>query len=345
MQYPIIKYPKIYGHVMEEQIPVPDFPKKPEKPSKQEGQFGGFTIAGIFVVIIEAMVGASIEVIGVTMSFFFIVDIFSWISDSSKKSNNYKHLLEEYNLEIKKYEEKLIEHRLSVLKIRNSTDTLDYRKKRFLDYIKLTSRPREKYINMNRGKSEIFFYKVLLRWFPTKIFTDHIISRFEDAEPYIPDYIFQDEGSNMHIDIEIDEPYMLNSHEPIHYLEDGTHSDETRDAFFQSMGWFVIRFSEEQVVKYPEACCQVIADLIFEIIGQDFRKDQISSLKEKDCWDYKIALDLAHLRYRENYLNTVEFVKDIIYNQLNSTNERIKLDEIYEKPKKEIDNDFYDLPF
>ena len=46
--------------------------------------------------------------------------------------------------------------------------------------------------------------------------------------------------------------------------------DNQRNQFFLEKNWVVIRFSELQVVKYPDSCCKAIARIISQITG-DYR--------------------------------------------------------------------------
>ncbi len=82
------------------------------------------------------------------------------------------------------------------------------------------------------------------------------------------------------MDIEIDEPYVLNTGEPIHFdyckkytkfRIDRTYQsiDAYRNSLFQMHGWFVVRFTEEQVFNHSEACCKFLSQIIF-LITEDF---------------------------------------------------------------------------
>ena len=312
-QYPIVLNPDFYEMVLQSEISVPEPPKEPELPRRQDGNFGGITIAGVFVVIIEAMFRTPIAAIIITLIVFLIWDFFYWIVNSEKNSNVYTERMREYNIQKEKYGNELVKHNKLVKKLRNSTDTSKYRKRLLMEKIKSTSRPREKIQNTNRGTSELFFLKILLKWFPDRIFTNYIINKFDSNRAYQPDFIFQDSKTNLHIDIEIDEPYVLNSLKPIHYIENGLHIDISRDEYFTSKGWAVIRFSEEQIVKYPNECCQLIAENIYNFTGLDFRKKDISLLPKVECWDIETSLNYVTKKYREKYLKNIDFISSENY--------------------------------
>lgn len=120
----------------------------------------------------------------------------------------------------------------------------------------LTNEPKRLRRMVQRGRSEEQFYNALVRHFG-KNFIRKSMQLGEFASPYAPDFCFINAATGMHIDIEIDEPYVGDSKEPIHYRG----KDSDRNAFFTQNGWFVIRFSEEQIVKYPTACCTQIEAL------------------------------------------------------------------------------------
>jgi very-short-patch-repair endonuclease len=120
----------------------------------------------------------------------------------------------------------------------------------------LTNEPKRLRRTAQRGRSEEQFYNALSRHFG-KNYIRKSMQLGDFASPYAPDFCFIDAATGMHIDIEIDEPYVADSKEPIHYRD----KDTDRNAFFTQNGWLVIRFSEEQIVKYPAACCTQIEAL------------------------------------------------------------------------------------
>lgn len=106
--------------------------------------------------------------------------------------------------------------------------------------------------------------------------------------------------NNLYIDIEIDEPYSMDSRLPIHCIG----SDDYRNTYVTSQGWEVIRFAENQIVEYPEKCLSTIIDVIKHIKRGKFGKPFID-YNEKwitPQWDEKTAMDMAKRNYRESYL-------------------------------------------
>lgn len=154
-----------------------------------------------------------------------------------------------------------------------------------------------------RGQSESKFESYLRQYFRGKINTGLTVQPDYDKEfPYIPDFAYIDLDSNLHIDIEIDEPYRLDNKQPIHYL--GLEKEEVRDRLFINSLWIVIRFSEEQIIKYPQSCCKTIAEVISNITGDNSILEPFinTSILEYDPrWTYEEALKMAENNYRETY--------------------------------------------
>lgn len=87
---------------------------------------------------------------------------------------------------------------------------------------------------------------------------------------YTPDFAYVNMLREVYLDIEVDEPYTPRQPKtsdqiiPTHYVG----KDDLRDRFFQQNGWAVIRFSERQVLLYPERCCKVIGEMVAELSAE-----------------------------------------------------------------------------
>lgn len=103
-----------------------------------------------------------------------------------------------------------------------------------------------------RGKSEDSFFSYLMEKFPKYV----KINRKKG--PYYPDIVLCVDDYN-YIDIEIDEPYELLENKEIHYIGCG---DEDRNDYFTSKDWFVLRFSEQNIIDNIQECVQLIDNLI-----------------------------------------------------------------------------------
>ncbi|MEQ9552360.1 MAG: hypothetical protein RIM23_22445 [Coleofasciculus sp. G3-WIS-01] len=120
---------------------------------------------------------------------------------------------------------------------------------------------------------------------------------------YSADFILVHQPTGLAIDIEIDEPYEGRTGKPHHCVDRG--KDSQRNRFFLERNWVVIRFSELQVVKYPDSCCKAIARVVAQITG-DYRGlvrlQSIDDLTLHKQWTVKEARYMAKTRFRNSYL-------------------------------------------
>jgi very-short-patch-repair endonuclease len=154
-----------------------------------------------------------------------------------------------------------------------------------------------------KGKSEAKFEQYLNRYFPRQIYTDLALIIPNFKHPYTADFTYINKEIKLFIDIEIDEPYIYNTREPRHYI--GYWKDQIRNDFFNNKGWIVIRFSEEQVVRYPDSCCKFIAQQIAEITGNSAITNQFAQtpdLQPQQQWTEKEAIEMAYRKERDDYL-------------------------------------------
>lgn len=121
---------------------------------------------------------------------------------------------------------------------------------------------------------------------------------------YVPDFVLYHERANLYIDIEIDEPYVIESRKPIHYI-DGR--DLVRDKYIINNGWVVIRYSERQVYKHLE---EIIKDLESKINWLTYDDVRPTSLSLDNRWTEEEAKRLAEENYREKYLGITTAIKE-----------------------------------
>ncbi|HSF75438.1 MAG TPA: hypothetical protein VLA84_16715 [Microcoleus sp.] len=158
---------------------------------------------------------------------------------------------------------------------------------------------------VQQGVSEKQFFVYLCRYFSG--FYDFCMgSEFPipgTSLCYTADFILVHQLTGLAIDIEIDEPYDGRTGKPHHCVDRG--KDSQRNQFFLQRNWVVIRFSELQVVKYPDACCRVIARVIFQITG-DYRGlvqlENVVDLLSHKQWTVKEATYMAKNKFRNSYL-------------------------------------------
>lgn len=151
-----------------------------------------------------------------------------------------------------------------------------------------------------QGISEKAFYQVLAQVFPS-IVQGVEFPNTEFHHPYSADFVLVHE-SGLSIDIEVDEPYVGNTKAPHHCIDQG--KDDIRNEFFTTHNWVVVRFSEKQVVQYPDSCCKVIAAVVARICGDYTYLAQLQSVPElppDPMWTRKQAKKWAREDYRKTY--------------------------------------------
>lgn len=166
-----------------------------------------------------------------------------------------------------------------------------------------TQPPTGRHYKPPKGYSETQFERDLWQYFPGQIQTGVTVPCPDRAQPYVPDFAYIDPVLNLHIDIEIDEPYTYDTRQPLHYL--GAAKDERRNQHFLAAGWVVVRFSEVQAVKTPQSCCKAIASIIASLTGNSSVMTAlrpVPTLKPQRRWTQAEAAQMAATHYREQYL-------------------------------------------
>ncbi|RUS93125.1 hypothetical protein DSM106972_097190 [Dulcicalothrix desertica PCC 7102] len=156
-------------------------------------------------------------------------------------------------------------------------------------------------------QEDTFFWYYLEKYFPLQV------KRGYSFGSYTPDFIYTDPVTGTYIDIELDEPYVYGKEEPTHFQG----YDDKRNQLFINNGWAIIRFSEEQIVRYPDSCCKELAELITylrtdESILEDFLN--IPNLPPSPHWSYSEALNMAQNNYRDTYLSIDSNISSILKN-------------------------------
>lgn len=152
-----------------------------------------------------------------------------------------------------------------------------------------------------KGISESFFADRLRNYFDffaIEIITDGLVGCF------FPDIILQTK-TGLYIDIEIDEPYVGNTKEVIHYYETESnfYCDGERNNFFLESGWIIIRFSEKQIIKNSLSCCYEVALVLTKILNIEIPEDKIQQrLIPEKFWSRNYGQELANSNYRNSYL-------------------------------------------
>lgn len=162
--------------------------------------------------------------------------------------------------------------------------------------------------NTITGPSELLFWNTLKEHFTVKAGVPFNIPGCD--KQYVADFIVVDPTTGISIDVEIDEPYVAAKErygQPHHCID--CPSDDRRDQFFLDANYIVIRFAEEQVIRYPLACCKVIAETLANVTGNDSIVIPFSGFNYPipiRRWTTKEAQIMAQKNYRQGYLRNVE---------------------------------------
>ncbi len=156
--------------------------------------------------------------------------------------------------------------------------------------------------DIKKGISEIFFHDFLSQY------SNYNVYKSLKFGYYYPDLVVIDSQGNFVIDIEIDEPYVFDSKEPIHFDD----VDAARDIYFTKCNFVVIRFCEEQIINCPEYCLHVINETVKNLLSlQESRnsKESIIYKHEMPAWDHETAFLLAYNHSRKNIDDLIKKVR------------------------------------
>lgn len=166
-----------------------------------------------------------------------------------------------YEQQMIKYREDLDVYQQKVKEALSDTNISAFREIERGKRINTTARGEELSRDVQKGRYEEFFLGKLKNTFGPNI-TDRIEFTLPNGNAFVPDAAYIDSSIGLCIDIEIDEPYTIPGGKPIHYIGG---PDDYRNSYFSNMGWFVIRFAEEQVAQHPEECIEFIRDFISQL--------------------------------------------------------------------------------
>ena len=214
---------------------------------------------------------------------------------SQNDSSYAKAINRYYNEELPKWEEKTKIYSEQKAIGFSESELLDYRKLQ-LDDVSVTKFSIEDLSFVNkRGIKEDFFYNEVVSELGD-YFEIHKNKSVGDFYPsYTPDIIIK-VTDKFFFDVEIDEPYTFENSEPIHF--EG--ADDKRNFFFYEKGWFVIRFSEHQILFHTKLCLDVLSYSIdcalkFQEVNFSFQH----YFMWRNGWTYDEAVSFAELKTRE----------------------------------------------
>jgi hypothetical protein len=126
-----------------------------------------------------------------------------------------------------------------------------------------------------------------------------------DGHRYEPDFAYIDKSRGIYIDIEVDEPY-TSDHRPTHYIEKvGKHKDMCRNELFCNHGWYVVRFTEQQMFCQTASCMKAVYELVCKAGGADNLPTTLTDapeLETESCWTYDDSIKKSYQNYRRTYL-------------------------------------------
>lgn len=241
-----------------------------------------------------------------------------------ERLSSHQKTIEEYNVAYEKYKEmreKYIEERQSydelAQSLKNQEDIMAYRLNQRLMFLKsVKSKERHrwfydlgKYKSPKVGRAEILFREYINQKKANNIIPSDFdfffdasveVSSFKSLRVsfFYPDLLVLTPRGLM-IDVEIDEPYSADSKKPIHAIHSLDNNDFGRNQYFTKNNCNVIRFTERQIIRYPEICLRIILQFDdFASIPSDMILPD--DFKEKS-WTDKDAELMAKNDYRNTY--------------------------------------------
>ena len=269
-------------------------------------------IASVAVVmLVNWLFGMSVMAFwsSLTCSSVSVVAAFSYLRFVDfQVRDRYKQRLADYQQQLSKYESyQLCRLQLNHKETEQYNSLLQERSKLFnISLREIIQQPASQSKGgVQQGVSEKQFFIYLCRYFSG--FYDFCMGG-EFPIPgtsfrYTADFILVHQPTGLAIDIEIDEPYDGRTGKPHHCVD--RNKDNQRNQFFLERNWVVIRFSELQVVKYPDGCCKAIARVVSQITGDYRGLVQLQNVKEllpQKQWKVKEAVYMAKAKFRNSYI-------------------------------------------
>ena len=309
--YPIVLIPSQIQQVKSELPPKPSFPvllqpQQPgEKPKKINNTVIGVEAAAITIPsVVMTSQGATVPGLLLFLAGAGAIAIQVWrqIQTYPKRKQKHRREVANYHDELEEYNNKKRQHEEKVRASQRPDRVVEFQYKLLLDILRRTIPHDGNGSTAPPGRCECMFRGYLKRYFPGKIHTKLTLKIPNFDHPYTPDFAYIDERLNLHIDIEIDEPYVYRTGKPTHYLY--ADKDRRRNDFFNNRGWIVIRFSEEQIALYPDSCCKTIAQQIAELTRDTSilnRFANVPDLQPQRQWTEIEAIEMAQRRIRDKY--------------------------------------------
>lgn len=307
-QYPIILIPGGIERTKSALPPVPIPPDPPRHPGTKPQK-----VNNTLIIVETAVAIPTIPVVSQLTSIpgwlLFLVaagaiagHVWDQITTYPQRKQKHDHEVESYPKKLKDYEIKKHQHQEEVKASQSPERVAEFRYKVLLQILSQTVPHDGNGSGARRGEAEALFGNYLSRYFSGKIHKGLTLKIPDFDYPYTPDFAYIDKELNLYIDIEIDEPYVYPTGAPTHFV--GAWKDSKRNRFFLAKQWIVIRFSEEQVICYPQSCCKTIVQVIAQVTENNSILNQFASFTDLQLmkqWTESEAIDMAAKRVRNNY--------------------------------------------
>ena len=255
-------YPEVYlseniKQVLEAKPPVPNKPTYPSRPKDQMGCYSFVAILCFVFTFVPFISDEYLRLEITTWTWIFsaiLTFLLYWLT--MHIYNTIKDKQWEKSYEVKHYYYLVAQWEKDVSALKSNASITSYRKRAYLllDDFKFDQQVHSCNAGDARvGASEVYFKQYLYDNSTLTIYGPMCLGS------YYPDIVLSSPDKRILFDIEIDEPYVLDTGKPIHYLdESGVSVDRARNEKFTCHGFCVIRFSEKQVILYPEECLSYI---------------------------------------------------------------------------------------
>ena len=290
--------------------PLPVFadipPNKPSSPPEIYDQrlFTKWGIVGFIMSSVLAFFNIWLGITAIAISALMVAYL-AWSMNQSFPQRKREHddQVRKYPRLLQSYQQAKREYQEEIKHIHSHENVAAYRKLELLRILRQTNPHDGGNSKAQVGFSEAKFYAYLTHYFKDKVKRGLTLNIPNFKHHYSPDFVYIDKSVNLYIDIEIDEPYAYNSKVATHFV--GSSKDINRNNFFLNRNWLVIRFSEEQVVRYPQSCCKAIAKVIANVLGDNLYLSQfamVTDLEPMKQWTESEAVYMADRNYRQTYL-------------------------------------------
>ena len=111
------------------------------------------------------------------------------------------------------------------------------------------------------GISEKYFQEYIEESFKEKYIPGAVLPSKGRGNGIVPDFLLYDRNNNFYLDIEIDEPYVWKENIITHFIG----ADFDRDFNVTQANWFILKFTEEQVIINPRKAIKIICEVLSHI--------------------------------------------------------------------------------